>query len=380
MSGDRALVGFAAIGAATSWNSGNLGPVAFEIETDLDVGLGALGVLGGTMFFAGLVIAKLGAARLTARVGARAALRLTIGIAVLGNLAIAITPSIAGVGVGRLATGVSLGLALVLGPVLARALGGVRWVGIFGAAITIGLAAAIGVGSLLRQAGVEWRVDFAIAAAIAAAALFVLPPVAARQPDTGSVLTVARRSARSVPAWRLELLFTTSLGVPYVLGVWLVPYLTGESGLSSALAGVFGVTLYALSAVVRPEGARLEAGAAHLRLLGGIAPLIAAAGIAIVAIAEVAPLAAVGIVLAGVGFALPYGAMYDEAARLYPEAKVAAVGLFSVGGNALPLVVVPVIGAAIGAGHGEAAFVLLAAIALLAGLANLTPAIRPARS
>jgi hypothetical protein len=79
-------------------------------------------------------------------------------------------------------------------------------------------------------------------------------------------------------------------------------------------------------------------------------------------------------VLAGIGFAVPYAAMYDEAERLFPQARVAAVGLFSVGANVLPLAVMPAAGAAIGAGRGELAMIALAAITVAAGLANLRPA------
>jgi len=67
--------------------------------------------------------------------------------------------------------------------------------------------------------------------------------------------------------------------------------------------------------------------------------------------------------------------MYDEGQRLFPEARVAAIGLPSVGGNFLPLAVVPAVGAAIGAGHGELALLALAVIPLIAGLANLRPAV-----
>jgi hypothetical protein len=67
--------------------------------------------------------------------------------------------------------------------------------------------------------------------------------------------------------------------------------------------------------------------------------------------------------------------MYDEASRLFPRARVAAVGLFSVGGNLLPLAVTPAIGAAISSGDGDLAMLLLAGIALVAGLANLRPAV-----
>ncbi|MQA74199.1 MAG: MFS transporter [Solirubrobacterales bacterium] len=369
----RQLVGFTLLGAATAWNAGNIGPAAGEIAAGLDVSLAAVGVLGGTVFFAGLVVAKLGAAHLTDRIGAGGATRVACLAAVAGNVMIAISPAFAVIAAGRLLTGLSLGLALVLGPVLARAAGGVRLVGLFGASVTIGTAAALGVGSLMRGAGVDWRIDFVVAALIALVAFAALPAVASVEISAGSVLALARRSSRRLPAWRLELLFMTALGVPYVLGVWLIPYLTDEAGFSAALAGIFGVVLYATSAVFRPEGSRLEAGGTSLTLLAGIAPLIAAAGLVLLAISDSTVAVIAGVAFAGVGFAVPYAAMYDEAERLFPNARVAAVGLFSVGANILPLAIMPAVGAAIGAGRGELALLGLAAITVLAALANLRP-------
>ncbi|MGH2986256.1 MAG: MFS transporter, partial [Solirubrobacterales bacterium] len=260
--------------------------------------------------------------------------------------------------------------------VLARKAGGVRLVGLFGGSVTIGTAAGLGAGSLMRGAGIDWRLDFVLAALIAVVALVALPAAASVEISAGSVLALARRSARRLPAWRLEFLFMTALGVPYVLGVWLVPFLTEDAGFSAGLAGVLGFVLFAMAAVMRPEGSRLEAEGRSLSLLGGVAPMIAAAGMVLLALTGSPATAIAGVALAGIGFAIPYAAMYDEAERLFPEARIAAVGLFSVGANILPLAVTPPIGAAIGSGDGDLAILALAALSLAAGLANLRPAVR----
>ena len=167
----------------------------------------------------------------------------------------------------------------------------------------------------------------------------------------------------------------TALGVPYVIGIWLIPYLTGDVAFSLGFAGVLAVVMFATSAVLRPEGARLEASGTSLALLGGVAPMIAGAGLALLAVSDIAPLAVAGVVLAGIGFAVPYGAMYDEAQRLFPDARVAAVGMFSVGANVLPAVLLPLVGAAIAHDHGEIAMVGLAALSVLAGVVDLRPAV-----
>ena len=127
-----------------------------------------------------------------------------------------------------------------------------------------------------------------------------------------------RRSATSWSAWRIELLFTTALGVPYILGVWLVPYLTRDAGVSSGLAGLLSVALYVLLALVRPEGARLEARGMPAGAIGGLAPLAAAAGLLLLALDGAVPVLVAGALLAGAGFAIPYALMYDEAQQCTP--------------------------------------------------------------
>src|SRR5262245_26774535 len=117
--GTRDLIGFGLFGGAAAWNSGNVGPAAAAMANDLGVSLAAVGVLGGTVFFAGLVIVKLGAASLTRRLGVGGAARMTCLAALVGNVVIAVSPAFAGVAAGRLLAGIGLGMALVLGPVLA---------------------------------------------------------------------------------------------------------------------------------------------------------------------------------------------------------------------------------------------------------------------
>jgi hypothetical protein len=106
---DRERVGFALLGVATAWNAGNIGPAAAAIADDLDVSLAAIGALGGTIFFAGLVAAKLGAAGLT-----QADRKRRRGSAQLPGGARRQRAD------RRQPAGFSLGLALVLGPVPAR--------------------------------------------------------------------------------------------------------------------------------------------------------------------------------------------------------------------------------------------------------------------
>jgi len=95
----------------------------------------------------------------------------------------------------------------------------------------------------------------------------------------------------------------------------------------------------------------------------------------VIALTDSLAIGAVGVLLAGIGFAIPYAAMYDEAAHMFPGARIATIGLFSVGANVLPLALAPIVGAAISEGHGTEALLVLAVVPLLAGVANLRPAV-----
>ena len=88
----RELVGFVLFGAAIAWNVGCVGPVATALGAELQVSLGTVGVLTGTTFFVGVVVAKLAAAGLIDRIGTGPAARVTCVAAVIGNLIVAASP------------------------------------------------------------------------------------------------------------------------------------------------------------------------------------------------------------------------------------------------------------------------------------------------
>src|SRR5262249_61606582 len=93
----------------------------------------------------------------------------------MGKLICAAGDSFAVLAVGRVFAGLAFGLAAVFVPAYARAMGGVRMLGLFGAGLTLGVAGALLLGSILQGAGVDWRVAFLITAALAAVALPLLP-------------------------------------------------------------------------------------------------------------------------------------------------------------------------------------------------------------
>jgi predicted MFS family arabinose efflux permease len=343
------------LGIAVGWGAGNIGPVVTQLAHSFHVSLAGVGLLSGTVYFA----AAIGAATMTA-----------------GHAVFAASPDYAGLVLARILVGVGCAFSLIAGPVMARELGGVRLLGLFGGAISLGIAASLGLGSLLEDAGVNWRVGFVISAAVNAAPLLALPKrlqgAPAARPDRAFVMTALRSGA----LWRLLVLFVAVNGVPLIVGAWLVAYLTRDVSLRTAVAGGLAFVVFGLTTVVRPLGARFAGGGARFSLLTGGGSLVATAGLIVLAASKSVGVALVAVVLLGIGFALPYAVMVDAAQRLFPDRATSTLAVVQTGPNVVPMIVIPFVGSALDHGHAPLAFVLLAAFVGLAGIANLIPPTR----
>jgi predicted MFS family arabinose efflux permease len=362
------------LAAGTSWNAGNIGPVTSALSADFSVSLTAVGLLSGTVFFAGLVATTVVAPALAKRTGVAGAARLGCVLCGAGNLLFALSPWFAGLLVARVLIGGGLGLALVLGPIFAREFGGVRLLGIFGAGVTLGMAAALGVGSVLEDAGVEWRAAFVVSAA---AGVMALPFLPARMESGGpdrKAKGVLGSMARNLGLWRVGFVYVGSFGVQLIVGAWLIHYLSEGGGMALSLAGLLAFVMFGFSALARDLGGTLSARGVSPVVLVGIAPLLAAAGLAMVAVDRSFAVALPAVVLMGIGFSTPYAVMMDEAQRLFPKQPLAPITALQLAANAVPMVVIPIVGAALAAGSGEAALFALAAFVAVAGVANFKPA------
>lgn len=275
---------------------------------------------------------------------------------------------------GRLLVGVGAGIALLFGAAFAREIGGVRTLGLFGAGITLGVAAPLALGGILEDAGVDWRFGFGVSAAMALTALPLIPrevprPSAPPEPRQG----LLREALTSALWWRLELLAISVLTIPLVIGAWLVGYLSGGDEMSTAAAGGFGFALFGISAVMRDVGGRLSAAGVSPKLLAVGGLLIAAAGLVVLAEGRSVIAACIVVVLAGVGFSLPYPLFYDEGERALPDRPLAGLGLLQVGSNSFPVFAIPLIGAALSDGREELAFLSLAGLVAVTALVSLGP-------
>ena len=365
-----------ALGAGAGYGGGNIGPVTDAISGRFGVSLSAVG-LTMTVFFATITAVTLCSAQILRRLGPRAAIGLCCALSGLGNVVCAISPSFAGVLVGRGLVGIGAGLAFVIGPVVAREHGGARLVGAFGAAVTLGVAIALGIGSALASTSVSWRVAFLISALFGAAALATLPRrlpgVTGGQPRRAGFI----RTALAMPAmWQLIVLFIAANGITILVSSWLIQYLVNH-GQHRWIAGALGFVLFAVTAAVREFSGQLAVGSPEAQRLAAAGPLLTAAGLAGLAVDTAALPALAWVILMGAGFALPYALVIERAQRLFPDARAEVIAVLQTGPNVVPMAVIPAIGAALDAGHGADAWLALAAFLVAAALLNLR-APRPA--
>ena len=368
------------LGLGVGWGAGNVGPVAISLTHSFGVSLAAVGLLSGTAYFAAVAVATPLVVPLAARAGVVRATAIAAGVMLAGHILFAVSPAFAGLLAARIVVGAGAGLALVAGPVMARELGGMRLLGLFGGAITLGIAVALGLGSALEDAGASWRVGFVISAAVCALPLLVLPPRLATPPVPVPERAFVAAALRTGMLWRLGAMFLAVNGVPLVVSAWLVAYLMREAHVRAAVAGGLAFVLFGLTTLVRPLAPRLARGGRAFITLAAGGLLIAAAGLVVLAASRSAAVCVLAVVLMGTGFALPYAVMVDAAERLFPGQAAATLALVQTGPNVMPIVVIPLVGSVLGGPHAPWAFVVLAAFVAAVGLVSLhrPPAGKPA--
>ncbi len=360
-----------AVGA--SWGAGNVGGVVSDLAADFEISLATVGLLSGTLLLGFAVLGTLAAPLIAERLGIVRTMILASVFCGLGNAVFAVSPDFAGLVLGRAAAGFGLGLAVVPGPVFARATGGVARVALFGAAIQLGIAGGLGIGAAVNDAGVDWRFTFAISALVALSALPFLIGRGEVRFERGKGTGFVRLALRSSRAWRLAALFVAVFSVPLILGSWLVHYLSIDGGLAATTAGGLSFLMFGISAGAREAGGKLAERGISPALLLGAAPWLAAAGLAILALDDRLAAALIAVIAAGVGFAIPYGPGIVRAQGLYPSEPTEPVALVSLVGTAIPVPLVPLIGSLLDGGYGTEVFLALAAFVALAGALNLRP-------
>jgi predicted MFS family arabinose efflux permease len=374
----RACGVFVLAAAIIGWNCGNVGPVVGSLTREFDIGLGEVGLLSGAYFFAGSVVGSLAGATVARRIRVMVGIWACCVLSIVGNLLFAVGDSVTVLAVGRAFAGLAFGLGAVFVPAYARAVGGVKMVGLFGAGLTLGVAAALFLGSVLEGADVSWRVAFFITAALAAIALPILPNERVEIPRTESEGEgLAREALTNQAWWRVQLLGITTLTIPLIVGAWLVHFLIIGYGISAAGAGALAFAMFGLSAVMRDIAGRMTAAGDSSALLVIVGLALGAGGLVLLGAGDSTLAAVISLVLMAVGLSLPYPLYYDEAERVLPDRPIGSLGLMQAGTGVFPIFVIPAFGAALASGDADLAFAGLAAFTVLTLVLNVRPPVPP---
>ena len=380
MNARRSIGVFVIAAAITGWNGGNVGPVVGSLTRAFDISLGEVGLLSGTFFFAGAAGGSLIGAELARRIRIMYGIWACCLLSIVGNVIIAAGDSFAVLAAGRVLAGLGFGLCAVFVPAYARAMGGVKMLGLFGAGLTLGVAGALFLGSILDGAGVDWRIAFVITAGLGAISLPLLPNEEVHVQRAASEGEGLVREALTNQAWwRVQLLGIAALDIPLVVGAWLVHFLITGYGVSAAEAGALAFALFGISAVMRDVAGRMTAAGAGPTMLVVVGLGLGAAGLVLMGQGDTAGVAMAAIVLMAVGLSLPYPLYYDEAERVLPDRPVGSLGLMQVGAGVFPIPVVPLFGSALASGDADLAFAGLAAFTVLTLLLNARPPVPSAR-
>ena len=364
-----AATGIILAGAGAGYAAGVVGPAVRGIAAEFDVSLTSIGLLT-SVFFAGIVVLNFGIPNLERRLGVRTTAQLSPVLMGVGGILSTVAPAFWFLLIGRAVCGLGVALALVMGGIIGRAVGGGMLVGAFGAAITVAVAVALALGGALAGAGIDWRVDFAVSAALG---LSALPFLVARVPEhavaKGRPGRDLLRAFANWSFWPVAFLFVLTAGVPMLVSAWIVHYLTQDDAMTAAAAGALGFLLFAVSTVARPAGGRIDD--RHHRAILVMSPFLAAAGFVLLGVDNAPAFAVPAIVAMGIGFSIPYAVSYIRSEDLVPNEPTVGLSAELLLVNATPIVVAPVIGAAFEHDHAGAAWLGLAAFAVVAGVVNL---------
>jgi predicted MFS family arabinose efflux permease len=347
------------------WNFADIGPIARELASSFGVTLGAVGLLS-TLLLVTHALSQIPAADPAQRYGPLRLVRWALVLVAAANALAAVSPVFWLLGVARLVMGIGSGPIFVGGLEGTRRLGGAFLAGVFGGAATLGLGLALVIGSAIESGGGSWRWMFAIGAGLAVVAALLGPRDAeAPRGEAGNVLDHLGVVLRSGPLWRLAMIHSASFGSSLVVGAWVVTHLVNGRA-SEITAGTIGFMLLGIAAIGRPIGGALFARGVPWLVLGPAAAVASAIALILIALQPPTWLAAVEAVFIGIGYALPFSAVFVLSVRAEPRYPAAAIAFVNMTGAVFALVLTPFAGVMMDHGVGGAGFAVLGVFALVA--------------
>jgi DHA1 family inner membrane transport protein len=215
--------------------------------------------------------------------------------------------------------------------------------GYYGGSVLLGSGFVIFAVPRVAQAW-GWPVGFLSTAAVATGVLLlwvVAAPEPERRPHPASSL-LALLGHRQL--WLLGLVQMASFGLVIVVASWLTMLLRTRLDLTVPAAGAVGSIVLLLGILTRPLGGRLV-GHIGVRPVLMTSMVLNAAGCFLLGMRDASfSRAIMAIVLLGTGCGLPYAALFNRAAALFPGRAGAAMGLVNMLGIVMILVGAPLIG------------------------------------
>jgi nitrate/nitrite transporter NarK len=307
------------------------------------------------------------------RFGGRRVLAWALAVVCAGNIGIAFSSSYAQLLFWKVFAGFGTGTSFVAGArYLAQAMPAERLAraqGYYGGSVLLGSGFVIyAVPRAAELAG--WQGAFWTTASVAVAVLLLWVLAAPSPAPKTHPPTALAALVRNPQLWLLGVVQMASFGLVILVGSWITILLRTRIGLSPTSAGALGSLVLLLGILTRPLGGTLV-GVMGVRSLLATGLVLNFSGCLLLAGASLSQgRALAAILLLGVGCGLPYAALFNRAAAMFPGRAGAAMGLVNMLGIVMILVGAPSVGKlADWTGGFQAGFVALAAFNALALLA-----------
>lgn len=366
-----ALLGCAA-GFAFSANYTNHAPVAPVLMAEFHFSQASAGLLTTGIFLTHAAM-QIPCGHLADRFGATRVLAWALAVVCAGNLGIALASGYGQLLFWKVFAGFGTGTCFVAG---ARYIAGLykgrelhTAQGLYGGSILLGSGFVIfAVPQFLAAFG--WRGAFVATGTVALAVWLLWVLWAPLSHGVAHAPGSFAGMLRNPQLWLLGVIQMASFGLVVVMGSWLVMFLSGSLGMTPAAAGRTGSLVLLLGILTRPLGGALVPRLGTRRLLPASMAMTTAGCLLLGAGVDSAVV--VAILLVGTGCGLPYAALFNRAAGLYPGRAGAAMGLVNMLGIGMILLGAPLVGhMADWTGSFRASFLALGGFAAAAAVASL---------